>query len=72
MKQRKKQETTVCVFQRVEGQGCSRILLGRAPRCRGVRDLRVGISRRREMVNGGGGRKLRVRWICNVAKNVVI
>lgn len=36
-----------------------------------VRDLRVGTCRKREMVHGEGGRKLRVRWICNVAKNVV-
>lgn len=36
-----------------------------------VRDLRVGMCRKREMVHGEGGRKLRVRWICNVAKNVV-
>jgi len=39
-----------------------------APRCRGVRDLRVGMVRRRENIHRGGGRKPRVREMCNVAK----
>ena len=65
-------DNSQCVFQRVEGQGCSRTLLGRAPRCHGMRDLRADMSRRKEIVHGGGGRRLRVRRICNVAKNVVI
>lgn len=73
MKQRKKQEITVCVFFKgLKDRDARGLLLRRAPRCCGVRDLRAGMRRRREIVHGGGGRKLRVRRICNVAKNVVI
>lgn len=39
-----------------------------APRCHGMRDLRVGMGRRKENIHGGGGTKPRVRQMGNVAK----
>lgn len=69
MKQRKKQANSLCVFQRVEGQGCSRTLLALC--CHGVRALRAGMGRRREMFMEEVAENLRVRQICNVARSVV-